>query len=251
MWGAHGGSLLPPCSAGPCGGRGRTFESCRAHGSTVRFLEAKHLISGVVLAGGLLLAAGCSGSDHPAASGIRTGIAIKPQSTKFWVTFPKPLPIGQELGVQDVDITNQSTKPITIVGFRLDGTGAGSVIRVLHVYAVPFVNDNVSVPDSMYQIFPPSISSHGKCVVEKMDSFKGYVLAPAETVRAYALIRMASPGKLSTRADTIFYRTLSGQEEQQSVPIQLRMTVAKSAKPSPYTPDQLRCVPRVSRKLPL
>ncbi len=168
----------------------------------------------------------------------------------FSITFTHPVPIGQEFGIMDADMTNQSSKPIRMISFALNGTGTGSVIKVVRVYAIPFINNTVSVPDSNWQVYPPAIDHGARCIAEPGTPFRGYVLMPGATIRAYVLIRIAAEGRLRSTSNTVVYSSQPGQREQQMLPRQLFLTAARGAKPNPYDPTELRCL-AVTHKLPL
>ena len=169
----------------------------------------------------LLALAACQSGAAP------EGTAIQPVPVT-WDKFV-PVPPGQEMGVLDVDLLNQSSSPVTLTSVAVSGPGVGTIGRILRVEIAP-VDHTSNVDSALFETDPPAEAFEGGvCRVQRLYPVRGFKLAPGALVRVWVVIRFERAGFFRLDGYRVTY--VASRTVQQWLPYSFQTSVQAGANP--------------------
>lgn len=152
--------------------------------------------------------------------------------------------VGQQWSHTFLVLVNSAASPITlrrVVPAR--GVGLGAVARVTTPMAAPSGKNAVTVPEGLYQTYPPVFQAlpTASCQVQKLEPLNGFVLQPQQGIRVLTRLRGLRPGLVSYSGYEVYYQA-GGQLEREYIPIGYTATVQAGVAPHPLEPWEKGCL---------
>jgi hypothetical protein len=169
----------------------------------------------------------------------------------------KALPIGAKIGFLAVTLDNTSKSTVTITSIPIQGSGVGTVVKVVQEQIAPLTSGRNAVPASLYGTNPPVWWVHPQgadgqdvagCHRQILVPVDGYKLRPGKLAWLWEVFQAVRPGKYVVPVHAVYY-TQNGTSYREVVTQDDYGQVAEHAHYIPPDPNQVRCLRQTGAKL--